>query len=135
MLKLGPQLGFGFGFDSGLGSGPRVQILWGVVWLFFWGEGGGVKVQVGLFFFFGGGCTSMLRPVAQDISLYIHSLWRCSSGSSTCRGYKKDRAAPYSSSREQETSAAAKPHCISTSDPTFPGRLLTDRHLDDSLLW
>ena len=35
------------------------------------------------------------------------------------------------SSSQEIASAAAKPHCISTSDPTVLGRLLTDRHLDD----
>ena len=70
-----------------------------------------------------GGCTSILRPVAQDVRLLICSLWRCSSGSSTCSVTRqKDQGCSLrDSSQRQRQVQRQSLACISTSDPTIRG--------------
>ena len=45
------------------------------------------------------------------------------------------RASPFLAESKPLDKCSSESRCISTSDPTFLGRLLGDRHLDDSLLW
>ena len=72
----------------------------------------------------GGVYQHVVSRCTSDKALRMHSLWRCSSGSSTCCSRKKGLGLLPIVAAERETSAAAKPHCTSTSDPTVTGRPL-----------